>query len=102
MIDQNTVVHVSFGMDQVVNLGKLAIFEYTVPGSNGRLKITFSHHEDPFNKSDIAEIMKRATNVVELTLISDSQKHTYTAILEEVQLKTGEGWELLELTAVRV
>ncbi|HGY5135204.1 hypothetical protein [Citrobacter braakii] len=102
MIDQNTVVHVSFGMDQDVNLGKIAIFEYTVPGSNGRLKITFSHHEDPFNKSDIAEIMKRATNVVELTLISDNQKHAYTVILEEVKLKTGEGWELLELTAVRV
>lgn len=102
MIDQNTVLHVSIGQNQVVNLGKIAIFEYTVPGSNGRLKITFSHHEDPFDKSDIAEIMKRATNVVQLTLIGDQTKHTYTAILEEVKLKAGEGWELLELTAVRV
>lgn len=102
MIDQSTVVHVTFGQDQVVNLGKIAIFEYTVPGSNGRLKITFSHHEDPFDKDHIAEIMKRATSVVELTLISNNQKHTYTVTLEEVKLKTGAGWELLELTAVRV
>lgn len=102
MIDQETVVHVTFGKQQSVNLGKIAIFEYTVPGSNGRMKLTFSHHENPFNKNDIAEIMKRATQIVEISVISDTKQHTYTVTLEEVKLKTGEGWELLELTAVRV
>jgi len=100
MIDQNTVVHVTFGQQQQVNLGKIAVFEYTVPGSSGRLKLTFSNHQNPFDKNDIAEIMKRATQVVEISIISESKEHSYTVTLEEVKLQTGEGWELLELTAV--
>lgn len=102
MIDQETVVHVIFGGQESVNLGKIAIFEYTVPGSNGRMKLTFSQHENPFDKNDIAEIMKRATKIVELSIISATKNHTYTVILEEVNLKTADSWEVLEITAVSV
>lgn len=102
MIDQNTVVHVNLGTQQSVNLGKIAIFEYSAPQSNGRLKLTFSRDTVPFNKNDISEIMKRATSTIEIALISDDKEHMYTVILEEVKLQTGEGWEMLELTAVRV
>jgi hypothetical protein len=102
MIDQNTVVHVNVGLQQSVNLGKISIFEYTAPQSKGRIKLTFSRDSAPFDKNDVSEIMKRARSTVEIAIISDEKEHSYTVILEEVKLQTGEGWELLELTAVRV
>ena len=60
MIDQNTVVRVRYGQEQEVNLGKLSIFEYTAPQSNGRISITFSKDCQQFNRNDVAELMKRA------------------------------------------
>ncbi|HAV2196593.1 TPA: hypothetical protein O8U18_004084 [Enterobacter cloacae] len=102
MIDQNTVVRVRYGQEQEVNLGKLSIFEYTAPQSNGRVSITFSKDGLQFDRNDVAELMKRAQSTVELVLVSDTKDHTYMVKLEEVKLQTGEDWELLELKTVRL
>lgn len=102
MIDQNTVVRVRYGEGQEVNLGKLSIFEYTAPQSNGRISITFSRDGQQFDRNDVAELMKRAQSTVELILVSDTKDHTYLVKLEEVKLQTGEDWELLELKTVKL
>lgn len=102
MIDQNTVVRVRYGQEQEVNLGKLSVFEYTAPMSDGRISITFSKDGQQFNRNDVAELMKRAQSTVELVIVSDTKDHTYTVKLEEVKLQTGEDWELLELKTVRL
>ncbi|HAS1123220.1 hypothetical protein LGR88_13025 [Enterobacter cloacae] len=102
MIDQNTVVRVRYGQGQEVNLGKLSIFEYTAPQSEGRISITFSKNDQQFNRDEVAELMKRTQSAVELVLVSDTKDHTYMVKLEEVKLQTGENWELLELKTVRL
>lgn len=102
MIDQNTVVRVRYGQGQEANLGKLSIFEYTAPQSEGRISITFSKNDQQFNRDEVAELMKRTQSAVELVLVSDTKDHTYMVKLEEVKLQTGENWELLELKTVRL
>lgn len=102
MIDQNTVVQVTFGKQQIINLGLLSVFEYTQPGSNGRFKLTFSRHGSSINKDELGEMVKHITKVIEVSLISDNKQHTYTAILEDVRIKSSEEWELLDITAVCV
>ncbi|KLP53544.1 hypothetical protein ABR39_23375 [Enterobacter genomosp. O] len=102
MIDQNTVVRVRYGQGQEVNLGKLSVFEYTAPMSDGRISITFSKNGHQFNRNDVAELMKMAQDTVDLVLVSDTKDHTYMVKLEEVKLQTGEDWELLELKSVRL
>ncbi|MEX5768861.1 hypothetical protein AB4Y55_24255 [Serratia nematodiphila] len=102
MIDQNTVVHVTFGQQQHINLGNIAIFEYTAPQSNGRLNLIFSRDGTVFNRDDLSEIIKRVSKVIEITIESGEGKHTYEVILEEVKLKAVDSWEQLEITAVRV
>lgn len=101
MIDQDTVVHITFGNQESVNLGSLAVFEYTQPGSNGRIKLTLSKHKGAFDKERLGELVKRVSSVIEITLVSGEETTSYTTILEEIRIKSSDDWELLEITAVR-
>ena len=102
MIDQNTVVRVGYAQQQEITLGKLAVFVYEATGSNGGINIVFTKEGGEFDRNDVAELMKRTQKVVELILVSDTKEHTYTVTLDEVTLKTGNGWEELQLKAVRI
>ncbi|EOL9071616.1 hypothetical protein ACM92W_002433 [Cronobacter turicensis] len=102
MIDQSTVVHISFDDKPSINLGKLAIFEYTEPGSKGRIKLVFSRYQVPMDKDDIGEIAKRANSEILISIFTDTADYAYKTKLEEVKISCVEDWENLEITAVRI
>ncbi|WP_336709801.1 MULTISPECIES: hypothetical protein [unclassified Cedecea] len=102
MIDQNTVVHISFDEKKSISLGKLAIFEYTEPGSKGRIKLVFSKYQVPMDKNDIGEIVKKVKSEILISIFTDTADYAYKTILEEVKISVVEEWETLEITAVRI
>lgn len=101
MIDQNTVIHISFDESPVINLGRLSVFEYTESESNGRITLLFSRHQLPMNKDDISGLVKRVNDEALISLFTDSANYSYKTKLEEVCFRSFDGWETLEITATR-
>ncbi|MGN7913152.1 hypothetical protein [Enterobacter sp. 22466] len=102
MIDQNTVVHVTYGQQQTIILGKISIFEYIAPQSAGRMNLTISKENDHFDRDEMSELIKRMNAMVEISLISDSSTSTYKVILEALSLESQGGYETLEIGVLRV
>lgn len=102
MIDQNTVVHVTYGQQQTIILGKISIFQYIAPQSAGRMNLTISKEDAHFDRNEMSELIKRMNLTVEISLISDSSTSTYKVILEALSLESQGGYETLEIGVLRV
>lgn len=102
MIDQNTVVSVRYGSGGEINLGRISVFSYPAPLSDGRINLSFCREGRLFDREDVTELMMRTQSAVELIFITDEKHVIYPVRLDEVKLQTGKDRELLELKSVRL
>ncbi|MFB5947474.1 hypothetical protein [Klebsiella pasteurii] len=102
MIEQNTVVHVTYGQQKTIILGEIAIFEYIAPQSAGRINLTITKEDVQFDRDEMSELIKRMNATVEISLISGSSTSTYQVILEALSLESQGGFETLEIGVLRV
>jgi len=102
MIDQNTVVHVSNGKQQSINLGKVSLFEYVAEIGNGVIELVFTRKGSDFDRDEVSHLISLSKEELKFTLISNESEYSYDATLQEVTLKSNEFFESLTLKALVV
>jgi len=102
MIDQNTVVHISNGKQQSINLGRLSLFKYVSEIGNGEIELVLTRKGAEFDREEVSLLISQSKEELKFTLISNKSDYSYDATLQEVTLNSNEFFESLTLKALLV